>query len=96
MDENLEDKIADVQKSVAKLVAQVSKMAGKKVDEVMEMEDDMMDAAKDGVKQVAKAGKDKADAMNDLVAENPWLAIAVFSLAALAIGHLVGYAKGKE
>ena len=96
MDEDLADKIADVQKSVEKLAAQVSKLASKKIEAGMETEAEMFDSAKEGVKKATKMGKEKAEEINDMVADNPWLVIAVVSVAALAIGHLVGYAKGKE
>jgi ElaB/YqjD/DUF883 family membrane-anchored ribosome-binding protein len=96
MAEDMADRLADVKKSLEKLTNQVSKMAGTKLEAGMEEGEEMMETAKAGVRQAVKVGKAKTAEVNAMVEDNPWLAVAVFSLAALAVGHVLGQSSRKE
>lgn len=82
MSKELTKKYEDIKEGVESLTKQLADITSMANNEIREYGEDAMDEVSTNVKKAVEVTK-----------ENPWTAVAVVSLAALAIGVLVGVTR---
>lgn len=85
MNKELVRKYEDIKDGVQDLTAQLSDIASAANDEIRAYGEDAMDEVSTNVKRAVQVTK-----------ENPWTTVAVVSLAALAIGALIGHSRSSR
>lgn len=78
-------KVEDIKEGVQNLGSQISDIASLANKELSAYGEDAMDEVSTNVKKAVVVAK-----------ENPWTTVAVVSLAALAIGALIGYSRSNR